>query len=176
MPYWEAFRALWLWLGSFGEARVGVWLCTSLAWLCQRLKLLISVRFLSPMNTGVKNKRKAGALHVHQVGTSNIAKPSLDLRRTRLRTHDVGETSNAPTAASEASEDLRTLQAVDDIQSFSYLLGEQFPIFPDDNDYPATTDNTIRVTLKDKRNDNSVRSVPCIVRCVGLTMKHRTFP
>lgn len=127
------------------------------------------------MNTGAKNKRKAGLLHVHQVGTSTIAEPSSDLRRTRTRSQNVGKTSKALPSDSQASEDLRTLQAVDDIGSFSYLLGEQFPIFPDETDYPGVNDDTIHITLKEKRNDNSVRNDSTdISRNVKTDDEHRT--
>lgn len=130
------------------------------------------------MNTGKSGKRKGGQYHIHTVGTSSVASLSTDHRRTRLRTDNVGETSNTPTTASQASEDLRTLQAVDDIASFSYMLGEDLPIFPDEIDYPGVNDDTIRVTLKDKRNENSVRRMVWLT-CTAIFLTHtecRTFP
>lgn len=159
------------WVAEFGRicARVPGWLnsggfCLAfLRWQCKFLGAQAQDSRANPtvdMNTGSKQKRKAGAFYVHQVGTSNVATPSDDGRRTRLRTDQLGETSTAQQVdANQASEDLRTLQAVDDIGSFSYLLGDELPIFPDDDDLAGLADDSIRVTLKEKRSDNSVSAI-----------------
>lgn len=114
------------------------------------------------MNTGkAAAKRKSTGFHIPKEHISTTTSTTQDQRRVRVRTTDFREERAAPESTNdEASEDLRTLQAVDDIGSFSYLLGEDVPIFQDDD---PTDSSIIQVTMKAKRNDNSVSPPSSVV-------------
>lgn len=104
------------------------------------------------MNT---SKRKSTGFFVPQEHISTRLKStSLDQRRVNVHSEGI----RARRADDDTStQDLRTLQAVDDIGSFSYMLGDELPIFPDEDlDNLASEDGAIHVTMKAKRSENSV--------------------
>lgn len=125
----------------------------------------ISRILLLTMQTGKKGKRKAATaqLHVHEeYASTRIQSTSLDDRRVHFATATFGTAAEDRQVAPESSEDLRTLQAIDDVENFSYLLGDDLPFQPEEDPSNGDSDG-IRVTLKAKRNDRSVsNAVYCL--------------
>lgn len=133
------------------------------------------------MNTGAKGKRKAAAnrLHRHEEYASSNISVSQDVRRLRVRTETFGSSRDLPSTAPEASEDLQTLQSLNDLDNFSYLLGDSnLPYHGEDDGADAEVGDSdgIRVTLKSKRNDKSVCLI-CLYRCDdSLTTNYLGLP
>lgn len=109
------------------------------------------------MNTGSKRKHasKGANLYVHKIASSATISVSDDDRRLKIKKATFGESSKTP-VASQHPEDLATLEAVGNLDSFSYLLGQDLPVGPDDLDLGFDDSDAIQVTLKSKRNDKSV--------------------
>lgn len=113
------------------------------------------------MQTGKKAKRKAAtaALHVHEeYASARVSSTSTDARRVHLTTSTFGS-SSADTQPEAASEDLQALRAFDDVENFTYLLGDDLPFQAEDDAGDEAGSDGIRVTLKAKRHDRSVSRV-----------------
>lgn len=110
--------------------------------------------------TGGKRKARnnANALFGHRIASSSVISGSTDDRRIKVKTSTFGEGSQAPNNAQHA-EDLATLEAVGNLDSFSYLLGQELPVGPDDEGLGLDENDAIQVTLKPKRNEKSVSGV-----------------
>lgn len=89
--------------------------------------------------------------------SARIKSTSNDHRRVNIQTEEFRSALGGDSVDS-ATQDLRTLQAVDDIGSFSYMLGDELPIFPDEEN-TASEGGSIRVTMKAKRSENSVSNL-----------------
>lgn len=133
----------WLLLGGFGPLR-------------ERLSNFISS--FGPMSkTGGKRKLLASnnALHAHRIASSTTISISQDDRRLKVKTSTFGESSQVAEGA-QHPQDLATLEALGNLDSFSYLLGQELPIGPEDNALGFDDSDAIQVTMKAKRNEKSV--------------------